>query len=76
MTGTSQYGRPCDERLKAPKLDDVQPDLMNPILLVEQDRHLAVPLDPGHRLNGDAAELLGRLGGFEVEHGQGLNRSA
>ena len=65
-----------DERLEAPELHDVQPDLMNPILLVEEDRHLAVPLDPGERLDGDATELLGRLGGFEVEHGQGLNRSA
>ena len=60
-----------DEDLEAAELDDVEPDLMNPVLLVEEDRHLAVPLDAGDRLDGDATQLLRRLGGFEVEHGQG-----
>ena len=49
---------PFDEDLEAAKLDDVQADLMDPILLVEQDRHLAVPLDAGHRLDRDAAQLV------------------
>ena len=66
----------ADEDLEAAKLDDVQPDLMDAILVVEKDRHLAVALDPGDRLDGDAAELVGGLGGFEVEHGAALNRSA
>ena len=47
----------------------MQPDLMNSVLRVEEDRHLAMPLDPGDRLDGDATQLLRRLGGFEVEHG-------
>ena len=63
-TGTSQYGRPADEDLEAAKLDDVQPDLMDAILVVEQDRHFAVALDPGDRLDGDAAKLVGATGRF------------
>ena len=69
-------GPPADEDLEAAKLDDVQPDLMDAILLVEQDRHLAVAFDPGDGLDGDATQLVGRLGGFEVEHGAALNRNA
>jgi hypothetical protein len=63
-------GPPTDEDFEAAKLDDMQPDLMNPILLVEEDRHLAVSLDPGDGLDGDAAQLVRRLGGFEIEHGE------
>ena len=37
-------------------------DLMDPVVLVEQDRHLAVAFDAGHRLDRDAAQVL-RLGG-------------
>jgi hypothetical protein len=32
---------------------------------VEQDRHLAVALDAGHRLDDDPLEVLGMGGGFE-----------
>ena len=65
-----------DERLEAAELDDVQPDLMNPIVVVEQDRHLAVALDAGDRLDGDAARASAGLGGFEFEPWAGLNRNA
>ena len=61
-----------DEDLEAAELDDVQPDLMDPVLLVEEDRHFPMALDAGDRLDGDAAKLVRRLGGFEVEHGQSL----
>ena len=66
----------ADEDLEAAKLDDMQPDLMDAILVVEKDRHFAVALDPGDRLDSDSTKLVGRLGGFQVEHGAALNRSA
>ena len=53
-----------DEDLEAAKLDDVQPDLMDAVLVVEQDRHLAVALDAGDRLDGDAAQLVRGLRRF------------
>ena len=65
-----------DEDLEAPELDDMEPDLMNPVLLVEEDRHFAVALDAGDRFDGDAAQLVRRLRGFEVEHGGALSRNA
>ena len=65
-----------DEDLEAAKLDDVEPDLMDPVLLVEEDAHLSVSLDPRDGLDGDAAQLVGRLCGFEIEHGAALNRNA
>jgi hypothetical protein len=39
---------------------------VNLVLLVEQDRDLAMPLDPRDRLVHDPAELLRMLGGIEV----------
>ena len=56
------------EDLEAAKLDNMQPDLMDPVLPVEEDRHPAVALDPGHGFDGDAAQLLRCLRSFEVEH--------
>ena len=38
-------GPAFDEDLKAAELDDMKPDLMNAVLAVEQDCHLAVTLD-------------------------------
>jgi hypothetical protein len=64
-----------DEGLKAAELDDVEADLMNSVPLVEENRHLAVPLHTRDRFDGDSAQLLRRLRGFEVEHGKALNRS-
>src|SRR5579863_9516367 len=49
-----------DEDLEAAELDDMEPDLMNPVLRVEEDRHLAMPLDTGDRLDGDPTQLLRR----------------
>ena len=69
-------GPAANEDLEAAKLDDMQPHLMDAILGVEQDRDLAMAFDAGDRLDGDAAKLVGRLGGFEVQHGGALNRSA
>ena len=48
-----------DEALEAAELDDVQAGLLHLVLLVEQDRDLAVPLDAGHRLDDDAFEAVG-----------------
>ena len=61
-------GAPFDEDLEAAELDDVQANLMDPVLRVEKDRHLAVALDPRDGLDGDSAQLVRRLGGFKVEH--------
>jgi hypothetical protein len=48
-------GPALDEALEAAELDDVQPRLLHLVLVVQQDRHLAVPLDAGHRLDRDDA---------------------
>ena len=56
-------------------VDSLQ-DLMNPILVVEEDRHLAVAFNAGHRFDGNAAKLVRRLGCLEVENGGALSRSA
>ena len=57
-------GPAADEDLEAAKLNDVQPDLMDAILLVEQDRHLAVAFDPGDGFDGDAMQACGAIGRF------------
>ena len=64
VTGTSQIRPPLDEGLEAAELDDMQADLMDVVVLVEQDRHLAVAFDAGHRFDRDAAQLLRRLARF------------
>ncbi len=64
------------EDLEAAKLDDVQPDLVNAILIVEQDGHLAVTFDASDRVDCDAAKSVRRLCGFEIEHGFSLSRNA
>ena len=60
-----------DELLEAAKLDDVQPHLVHALLLVEEQRHLAVALDARDRVDRHAAEVL-RVGGrFQRErHGR------
>ena len=65
-----------DEDLEATKLDDMEADLMDAILFVEQDRHLAVPFDAGHRFDGDATQLVRRFRGFEIQHRAALNRNS
>ena len=59
---------PFDEDFEAAELDDMEADLMDPVLLVEQDRDLAVPFDAGHRFDRDPAQLVRRLRSFEIEH--------
>ncbi len=68
-------GAPLDERLEAAKLDDVQADLMNAVVLVEQDRHLAVALDARQRFDRDPAQLVRSVRCFQVGHGGGSRQS-
>jgi hypothetical protein len=55
------------ELLEAAELDDVQSHLMDAVVRVEQDRHLAVALDAGHGVDRDAAHAGLRCCGFEVD---------
>jgi hypothetical protein len=72
---------PDDEPLEAAELDDVQPHLMDAVSVVEEDRHLAVALDPRHRLDHDAAQGARVGGGVErwvhrgLREAQGLSRT-
>ena len=54
-----------NEFFKAPEFDDVQANLMHLVMLVEQDGDLAVALDPGDGINGNATQSLGMFSGFE-----------
>ena len=49
---------PLDETFETAEFDDVKPRLSDPVLLVEQQGHFAVTLDPGEGLDDDS------LGGF------------
>ena len=51
-----------NEFFEAAKLDNMQAHLMHLVLVVEQDGDLAVPLDPGNGIDGNAAQLFGVLG--------------
>jgi hypothetical protein len=59
-----------DELLEAAELDDVQPHLLQALLVVEQQRDLAVAFDARDRVDHDAAQALRigrsfeRAGGF------------
>ena len=55
-----------DEFFETAKLDDVQPHLMHAVVLVQQQRHLAVAFDARHGIDGDAAQFLGVGGGFQI----------
>ena len=50
-----------DEFLEATEFDDVQAHLVHLVVIVEQDRDLAMALDPRHGIDGDAA-LAARYG--------------
>ena len=52
-------GPALDEFLEAAEFDDVQPRLMDVVVLVQQQRDLAVALDARHRLDDDAAQVFG-----------------
>ena len=56
-----------DELLERTELDDVQPRLLHVIVLVHQQRDLAVALDARHGLDDDAAQPFGLRGGFQRE---------
>jgi hypothetical protein len=69
-------GASLDELLEPAELDDVQAHLLHPVVFVEQDRHLAVPLDARHRVDGDATQALRGGGSLEIEsHGGRGNQS-
>ena len=53
-----------DEDFEAPEFDDVQPDLVDAILLIEEDRDLAVAFDSGDRLDGDPPQPVRGFGRF------------
>ena len=53
-----------DENLEAAKLDNVEPHLMDPVLLVEQDGDLAVSLDARDRLDRDPAQACAAIPRF------------
>ena len=57
-------GTALDELLEAPELHDVQACLVDVVVVVQQQRHLAVPLHAGHRLDHDTLQALGIGGGF------------
>ena len=60
-----------DELLETAELDNMQSHLLHAVLRIEQDRYLAVALDPRHRVNGDTAQACGQGGGLErCVHGQ------
>ncbi len=44
----------------------MQPHLLDAVVGVEQERHLAVALDAVTRLDHDPAQVLGMGGGFEA----------
>ncbi|EXI75903.1 MAG: hypothetical protein AW07_00831 [Candidatus Accumulibacter sp. SK-11] len=46
-----------NELLEAPELHDVQPRLLHLVVIVEQQRHLAVPFDARQRVEGNAPQL-------------------
>ena len=63
-------GSALDELLEAAELDDVQPDLVHMVVLVEQQRDLAVAFDARDRIDRDAPQIIGTECRFEVgSHG-------
>ncbi len=61
-------GAALDENFKTAKLDDVQTDLMDLVVGVEEQRDLAVALDPCDGVDGDAAQRFRPFGGFQSGH--------
>ena len=59
-----------DEFFETPELDDVQPRLLDTVIRIQQQGHLAVTLHPRQGLDGHAAQVLGMPGVFQiVAHG-------
>ncbi len=65
-------GAALDEFFEAAKFDDMQAHLMHLVVVIQQDRHLAVALDARYGIDRDAAEFFGGEGGFEFECHEGL----
>ena len=67
-----------DELLEGPELDDVQARLLHVVVLVHQQRHLAVSLDPRQRFDDDAAQAFGVSRGLECgrAHGGRVSRQS
>lgn len=53
-----------DEPLKSPELHDVKAGLMHLVVGIHEQGYLAMALDPGNRVNDDAAKALAVRGGF------------
>jgi HAMP domain-containing protein len=60
-----------DELLERAELDDVQARLLDVVVLVHQQRDLAVALDARQRLDHDSAQLLGVGGGLQRKRAHG-----
>ena len=59
-------GPALDEALEATEFDDMQPRLLDAVLLVHQQCDLAVALDARDRIDHDAAKILRVLRGFKM----------
>ena len=59
-------GPALDELLEAAEFDDVQAGLLDAVMVVLQQGDLAVPLDPGQGIDGDAPEAGGLGGRFQA----------
>ncbi len=55
-----------DELLEAAKFNNVQANLMHLVLVIQQNGHLAVAFDAGHRIDRHAAQGFGVGGSFQL----------
>jgi hypothetical protein len=75
QNGDFPVGAALDETLESPKFDNVESGLLYPVILIQEERHFAVTLHPGDRINDHAAKPLG-LGGcfWNGRHGRNPGR--
>ena len=59
QNGDFPVGAALDETLESPKFNNVEPGLLYPVILIQEQRHFAVTLHPGDRINDHAAKPLG-----------------
>ncbi len=64
-----------DELLERAELDDVQACLLHVVVMIEQQRHLALALDARRRFDDYATQAFGFGGGFERGGVHGVSRS-
>ncbi len=55
--GYFPVGTSLNKFFKAPKLDNVQAHLLHAVLCVDQNGDLAMPFNPGNRIDGDATQV-------------------